>query len=73
MSSAKSKDPKLVEELRKTIDIAIKLKAAMHKRSIRRARCVCPRCGGMIWGALAGPRSHLHMSCRGTCGMVFME
>lgn len=67
------KDPKLMEEFRKTIDIAMKFKTAMQKRHIRRARCVCPRCGDFIWGKLLGPKDHLHMHCKGTCNMAYME
>lgn len=69
----KENDPKLIEELRKTIDIAERFKVSMQKRRLRRARCICPRCGDMIWGRLAGPKDHLHMHCKGTCGLVYME
>ncbi|MFC3074669.1 hypothetical protein [Shinella pollutisoli] len=51
----------------------MKLKSVMNKKGLKRARCVCPRCGGTIRATLAGARNHLHMACDGGCGMQMME
>ncbi|WP_411037680.1 hypothetical protein [Shinella sp. BYT-45] len=51
----------------------LKLKKVMQKKRLTRARCVCPRCGGMIHAALIGSRQHLHMACQGGCGMQMLE
>lgn len=51
----------------------LKLKTIMAKKGIRRCRCVCPRCGKMIWAAVAGPKNYLRMACEGQCGMNMME
>lgn len=65
------------EAFRKSIvevlDTAGKLKKMMIRKRLTRARCVCPRCGGMIQAALHGSRQHLHMACEGRCGMQLME
>jgi len=55
-----------------SIETGLKLKKIMLKRGLRRCRCVCPRCGGMIHAGLAGRRDHLRMSCSG-CGLNMME
>lgn len=49
--------------LRETLDLAVKVKAALKAKGKRRGWTRCPRCGGKIAAALAGPRDHLHMSC----------
>lgn len=67
------KDQGLIDDMRKTIDIALKLKKLMKQKRLRIAKCVCPRCGDWIYGTLNGKRDHLHMSCHGECKMVYME
>ena len=52
---------------------AVKLKKVMKKKGIRRARAVCPECGGILHGVLAGKRDHLHVHCDGPCKRAMME
>lgn len=63
----------LLDQFRDVIDTAVKFKKVMQKKGIKRARCVCPRCGSFIHGCLSGPRNHLRMTCEGKCGMNMME
>lgn len=49
--------------LRETLDLAVKVKAALKAKGKRRGWTKCPRCGGKIAAVLAGSRDHLHMSC----------
>lgn len=59
--------------LAEVLNTGMKLKKVMLGKHLTRARCVCPRCGGMIRAALAGSRNHLRMACDGGCGMQMME
>ena len=61
------------KRLAEVLNTGMKLKKIMLKKHLKQARCVCPRCGGMIQATLAGPRNHLHMACDGGCGMQLME
>lgn len=46
-----------------TMDLAIKVKAALKKKSKRRGWTKCPICGEKVTAVLAGNKDHLHMSC----------
>ncbi len=59
--------------IKDVIDTAVKFKDRMNKRGIKRARCVCPRCGKFIHGSIASYNGHFRMSCEGQCGMAMME
>jgi hypothetical protein len=60
-------------KIAQTFETGLKLKRIMLKRGLRRCRCECPRCGGMIQAGLVGPKKHLRMACEGQCGMNMME
>lgn len=48
----------------KTFELATKLKKAMLKKKLRRARARCPDCPDkFLHGTINGKRDHLHMSC----------
>lgn len=67
------KNHELIADLEKTLKIGLRLKEVMQKKHLRVAKCVCPRCGDWIYGSLNGKRNHLHMACKGSCKMVYME
>lgn len=62
------RNPADVEEfrkhMRKTLEVAVKLKKVMKKRGLRRAKAVCPDCPTKwLHGTLNGSRDHMHMVC----------
>lgn len=63
----------LIDGIRDVIDTAVKFKKVMNKKRLSRARCVCPRCGKHIHGAISSYNGHFRMSCEGACGMAIME
>lgn len=55
------------DHITKTLEIAQKLKKAMQKKGLKRARAVCPDCPEkFLHGSINGSRDHLHMACE--CG-----
>lgn len=58
-----SDKPDFMANIEQTLDLAIKVKAALKAKGKRRGWTMCPRCGGKIAAFLAGSRDHLHMSC----------
>jgi len=66
-------DSEFLKQVRLTIDTATKLKARMKERGLTRAQSICPKCGNRLDGALLGPKSHLHMSCRTADCLMMME
>ena len=61
-----------VEKFRVAFDTATKLKRVMQKKSLRVAKAKCPKCDGLIYGRLCGPKDHIHMACD-TCDLRVME
>ncbi len=62
------KNPADIEAWRKhvakTMELASKLKRVMQKKSLRRARAVCPDCPDkFLNGTLNGRRDHMHFVC----------
>lgn len=55
------------------IDTAVKFKKVMKRKGLRRARCVCPRCGKHIHGSISSYNGHFHMRCETTGCMAMME
>jgi hypothetical protein len=62
----------MVDEFKRTLNLAIKFKKVMKAKQLKQARAKCPDCPGYLQGRLH-PNGHLHMRCDGTCGKVFME
>jgi ribosomal protein S27AE len=60
-------------QFKDVIDTAVKFKKVMNKKGLKRARCVCPRCGKFIHASIASYNGHFRMSCEGQCGMAMME
>ena len=65
--------------MRKVLIAGLKLKDVMLKKGLTKARAHCPICnrlklndGGFIYGALIGPKKHLHMACN-KCDARMME
>lgn len=52
-----------LDGLMEAMQLASKVKAALLKKGKRRGWTKCPRCGGRVNAALAGPRQHIHMAC----------
>jgi hypothetical protein len=82
IEAATKKREDFFDQFEDVIRTATKFKAAMLKKGITRARTQCPRCntkapekpsGATLYGAIAGPRKHFHMSCQNGCGMAMME
>lgn len=77
MDRAKRLPPGFARHVALVLETSIKLKRSMIKRGLRRARAICPRCGGgdgTLQGALVGPRNHLRMWCDTPgCSMEVME
>lgn len=70
-----SADPDM-DRMMEVVRTAERLKRAMKARGLTEARARCPRegCGGMLHGAIAGPRRHLRMACdEPGCNMRIME
>lgn len=59
--------------IKSSIRDAVKLKKAMIKKNLRRAKAKCPECEGHIQGALVGRRDHMRFWCDGTCNRQLME
>ena len=57
--------------VRETLVVGLKFKGKMLARGLTTAWTKCPRCGGRIDAVLAGPKKHIHMSCR-TLGCIQM-
>ena len=58
------------------VETAIKLKNAMLKKGLRRARAKCPRegCGGTLHSVIAGSRNHVRVHCDNeSCSIRMME
>lgn len=55
------------------ITFAMKLKASMKKKNVRRGIATCPKCGGKVTAILAGSRDHIHMACETKNCMAMME
>jgi len=55
------------------LETAVKFKAALLKRGKRRGWTTCPRCGGRLEGALAGPKNHIRMACTTAGCLAAME
>lgn len=55
----------------RTVKLGTRLKRAMQKKGVYRARAECPECPGKwINGRISGPRDHLHYACE--CGKYRM-
>ena len=59
--------------MRQAFETGLKLKSRMIERGLDRAQTKCPRCGGRIDAILAGPKKHIHMSCRTPSCIQMME
>ena len=76
LDRAKHQAPDFMRHIAMVVETSMKLKKSMQKRSIRRARAHCPRCGGdgTLQGALAGKKDHMRMWCETPdCSMEMME
>lgn len=62
-----------MQHFEQIIETASKFKKRMLDKKLKRARTTCPRCGGELYGSIAGSRNHFHMACKGACGMSMME
>ncbi len=73
---AKRQSPDFMRHVAQVVETSIKLKRAMLKRGVNRARAACPRCGinGALQGALVGKTNHMRMWCdTPDCSMEMME
>jgi len=52
------------KHVKKTMNLATKMKKVMMKKGLRRARAECPDCPGKwLNGTINGNRDHLHFTC----------
>jgi hypothetical protein len=70
---ASGKHDEFLKHMERVMEMATKLKAAMVKRGLTRAKAKCQICDGYLQGTLAGRKQHLHMHCDGPCKAVMME
>lgn len=73
VEEATKKREAFFDQFRDVIDTAVKLKKVMNKKGLKRARCVCPRCGKLIHASISSCNGHMRMACEGSCGMAMME
>jgi hypothetical protein len=69
---ASGKHDDFLQHMEKVLDMGVKLKAAMIKRGLTRAKAKCKLCDGHLHGVLVGRKQHLHMRCDG-CSAIMME
>jgi len=70
---ASGKHDEFLKHMERVLEMGTKLKAAMVKRGLTRAKAKCQICDGHLQGALVGRKQHLHMHCDGPCKAVMME
>jgi len=70
---ASGKHDEFLKHMERVLEMATKLKAAMVKRGLTRAKAKCKICDGYLQGTLVGRKQHLHMHCDGPCKAVMME
>lgn len=76
LDRAKGMSPEFLRHVAQVLETSVKLKRQMMKRTLRRARSMCPRCGveGALQGALVGKNDHMRMWCdTPNCSMEMME
>lgn len=66
-------DDKFWKTALSTMQDAIKLKKAMQKKGLRKAKAKCPQCEGYLYGTLNGHKDHIHIRCTGSCKRQMME
>lgn len=49
--------------LDETLQLAVKVKAALRRTGKTQGWTKCPRCGGRVVAVLRGHKLHLHMAC----------
>lgn len=63
----------MTDDFASTIELAVKVKAAMQRKGKRRAWTKCPHCGGRVIAALCGKRDHIRMACQTENCLEMME
>ncbi|MFK5979747.1 MAG: hypothetical protein QM488_12765 [Rhizobiaceae bacterium] len=52
---------------------AMNMKRQMRADNVIQISADCPWCGDTIDAVLLGPKQHVHIACRGKCGMEIGE
>lgn len=52
---------------------ALKMKAAMVKKGLFKAKAKCPECEGYLMATRAKSNGHIWMKCTGSCKRSMME